>query len=154
MNHNAIFRTALSVLLMIYAAVSAAEDIRYREISLRLSVVFTLLGLMLSLIAGRSITDIITALIPGMMIWLMSVLTRGAIGIGDAVYTAACAAYLSVRELGLCVACAWLFCALTALVVIARTLITVPRGRDLRRGLPFAAYMLPPILCAAVNKLM
>lgn len=154
MNHEDILRAALSILLIVYAAVSAAEDIRYREISLRLSAVFSLLGLILSLIARRDIMCIITALVPGAMIWLMSVFTRGAIGTGDAVYTATCAAYLSVRELGLCVACAWLFCALTALVVIARTLIMVPSSRKLRRGLPFAAYMLLPVLAAAVNKLM
>lgn len=153
MNYEAVLRAVLSGLLIIYAAVSAAEDIRHREISLRLSILFTMIGLILSLIAGRNITGIITALLPGMAIWLMSVLTRGAIGIGDAVYTATCAAYLGLRDLGLCVACAWLLCALTALVMIAGTLIRLPRSSKLRRGLPFAAYMLPPILFTAVNKL-
>ncbi len=151
MNHDDMLRVISMLLLTIYAAISAAEDIKYRAISLRLSLMFSVPGLLLSFITGRNIINIITALLPGMMMWLMSILTRGAIGIGDAIYTATCAAYLGLRELGLCVACAWLLCALTALVMIAGALTGSPYSHTHKRGLPFTAYMLLPVLFTTVN---
>ena len=136
----------LCILLVIYAAVSAAEDIKHREISLKLSLLFAVLGIILSITAKRELTSLLTALLPGLMIFITALLTDGAVGIGDAVFAGTCAAYLELRELGICIAVAWALCALTALILIAGTMIAAHSGSGIKRGLPFAAYMLPPIL--------
>ena len=142
-----------SVLLIIYVFISAAEDIKCREISLKLSVIFTISGIILGFMGKRELLSLITALLPGAVILLMSMLTGGAIGVGDAIFAATCAVYLEAGELVLCVACAWIMCALTALVMIAGTLITA-RSAVKHRGLPFAAYMLPPVLMTVLYKMM
>ena len=131
----------------------AAEDIRHRQISLGTSVVFAAGGLLLSLAAGRSAASLAAAVLPGAAILLLAVLTRGAIGLGDAVFVACCAFYLELRALSLCVAAAWCMCALTALIMIAGEMLTARRLTAKDRGLPFAAYMLLPLALASVRGL-
>lgn len=132
--------------LMIYAVMSAARDIRLRQIDLRVSAVFALIGFGLCMLEGRSMASFAKAMLPGAIILIMSLLTGGAIGAGDAIFAATCACYLDGTKLCLCIAIAWVMCAFTALLMIAGDMLTAHRRAYKSRGLPFAAYMLIPIM--------
>ncbi len=132
--------------LLLYAVHSAAEDVKSRQISLRPSILFAAIGFVMSLAAGRDILSLVKAMLPGAAILIMSVLTRGAIGIGDAIFTTVCAFYMAPAELVFCVALSWIMCALTALVIIAKDMLTLSSNAYAKQGLPFAAYMLIPII--------
>ena len=141
------------ILLIIYAVLMAAEDIKHRQISLHKSLIFAIAGMILSLAAGRDVPSLIKAVVPGVLILLMAMLTRGAIGMGDAVFVTCCACYLELRELSLCVAAAWCMCALTALIIIAGSMLMLHGNVNSGRGLPFAAYMLPPLILVSLKAL-
>lgn len=151
MSANLIIEKLIYMPLLVYAALCAARDIRFRQIDLRVSVLFALIGLGLSVVSGRGIVRLIKAMIPGAVIFIISILTGGAIGIGDAIFAATCACYLDGLELSLCVALAWVMCALTALVMIAGDMLTAQRKTSKNRGLPFAAYMLVPLMLVAAR---
>lgn len=140
--------------LMLYALLSAFRDVRLRQISLKASVTFALMGLALGVIAGRGVWSVAKAMLPGAAILLMSLLTGGAIGIGDAIFTATCACYLEGTKLILCVSLAWLMCAITALIMIVGDMLTVHKKQTKNRGLPFAAYMLLPIMLVSIREFM
>lgn len=140
--------------LIIYAAISAAEDIKNREISLAVSIIFILIGAVTGALAGREPESLIKALLPGAVILITAFITNGAIGLGDAVFVGTCAFYMNVREIGLCVAAAWGLCALAALIMISLDAITAGSAKRHRRGMPFAAYMFLPVLLAAVQRLI
>ena len=144
----------IHICLIIYIAMSAAEDIKDRTISLRLSRLFAAIGAALSLIDGREPVSILQALSIAAAILLGALLTKGAVGIGDAVLVGTCAMYLGADELLLCVAAAWIMCAFTALFIIAAGTAAGRRMSAGSRGLPFATYMLPPILLIALPKLI
>ncbi len=145
---------SIYILPIIYMGISAAEDLRSRTISLRISLVFAVIGFILGLHEGRELTSIMQALSIAVMILIISLLTRGAVGIGDAVIVGVCAMYLDAEELLLCVVSAWLMCAFTALFIIAASTMSGRRTSARGRGLPFAVYMLPPILYINLARLV
>ena len=146
MNTTVVIEKIIYILLMLYAIHSAAEDARFRQIGLRASILFAAIGVALSFVMGRGLFSLVKAMLPGIAILIMSVLTRGAVGIGDAVFTAVCACYLEPAQLCFCVALAWIMCAFTALVIIAKDMLTLQRNACAKQGLPFATYMLLPII--------
>ena len=123
------------IILGSYSLLSAYEDIRHREISLLQAFIFAVTGSIFTL----------AAFIPAIVIYALSKLTRGSVGTGDAIFTGVCAFYLDCISLCVCIAFAWGMCAITSLVIIASGCMKAGTRYKYCRGLPFVAYMLPPI---------
>ncbi len=154
MNAELIAEKLIYIPLTVYALMSAVKDIRCRQIDLRLSLLFMLIGLGICMLSGRSVRSLAMAMLPGAVILAVSLLTGGAIGAGDAIFAVTCACYLDGIKLCLCIALAWSMCALTALLMIASDMLTAHRSSYRSRGLPFAAYMLIPIMLISVRMLI
>ena len=136
------------VLLIAYMFISAAQDIRYRKISLKLSMFFAVCGVICCISEHREITELFKALLPGMGILALSLISGGCVGIGDAVFVMVCALYMDPGQVMLAVTAGWGVCAVAALVII------ILRGTGFvcasHTGLPYTVFAAVP---AAVMKL-
>ena len=71
-------------LLMAYIFLCAAEDLKYREISVGISVGFAFAGLVISAAGHRDPAELATALLPGLIALILSRAAGGSIGTGKA----------------------------------------------------------------------
>ena len=133
------------IILGAYTLLSAYEDIRHREISLLQACIFAVTGSIFTWLNHRVMSDTLAAFIPAIIIYVLSKLTRGSVGTGDAIFTGVCALYLDCISLCVCIAFAWGMCAITSLIIIASGCMKAGARYKYCRGLPFVAYMLPPI---------
>lgn len=142
------FETMSCVLVIIYMFISAVQDIRYRTISLKLSLLFAICGAVCCIAKQSEISDIIKALIPGICILLLSLISGGCVGIGDAVFVMVCGFYMKPEHVLLAALTGWTACAAAALVIAAKEgMGGVCRSHA---GLPYTAFAALP---AAVMKL-
>ena len=140
--------TMSCVLVIIYMFISAVQDIRYRAISLKLSVFFAICGGVCCIAEQSEISDIIKALIPGICILMLSLISGGCVGIGDAVFVMVCAFYMKPEQVLLSVTAGWGACAAAALVIAVKNgMGGVCRSQA---GLPYTAFAALP---AAIMKL-
>lgn len=125
----------MQFLLLITLAVQSYWDMRYREIPFVVTAGAGGLGLVLSIIDGRSWPEILCALVPGIICLGIGRITREAIGYGDG---------LLLCAMGLCVSCekvlsigmtAFLVAGVVALLLLA---FCRKRGKD---QIPFVPFL-------------
>lgn len=78
------YKMIREVSVLVFLAVNAWTDSQKREISLLAVLLFAAGGLFWSLQSGRSIFHALIPLGTGMVVLVLAVLTRGAVGMGDA----------------------------------------------------------------------
>lgn len=133
--------------ITVFAVCAAVQDIRYRGISVRTFLAFTLLGAGIFLCgylsgAGSGYA-FFTAFIPGICLWIISKVTGGMVGEGDAMYLLTVAWYIGIRELLWMLLAGSLLCMLLGLVILACGMI---RGcEEKKRSLPLTAFWLVPL---------
>lgn len=140
------------VLLIIYAAICAAEDIKTRRISLLMSAVFAAAGALLSAFTGRSPGDILLAQAPAAMVFAASAITGGCVGKGDALLLAVCGLYLSAEKTVVTFAAGLGCCAVYSLFVIVLGACRA-KNKNNRESLPFAAFMFIPAAAAGIRNI-
>ena len=129
---------------MILSLPFAVMDVRTRSIR-----PFWFLGsLVLSLIfartTGRNITEVFLSAIPGLFLAVVSRLSRGKLGMGDALFFLSLSGVLSFREMTELVGVSWALCALFAF------------GRILsgnRKPLPYLAFVPPSLFWMTVKNI-
>ena len=134
--------------LFLFAAVCAAEDIKHRSISLRTfiaggalgSLLYIMQNIALNIGAVQAAGELLKALMPGMVVVIISILTSGAIGIGDGLFVLICGFYTEAKKLFLIFAAAWFLCALVSLFMIS---LDFTAHKKSKKPLPFIAFMLP-----------
>ena len=144
------YTSAAGVLLLIYAAICAAEDIKARRIDLIGSLLFGTAGLVLSLLGQRSIADLLLAMIPAAAVLMAAVFSEGCIGKGDAAYLAVCAAYLPAKITAAVTVMGFGACGICSLIIIVIRLFGKKYEKN-KASLPFAAFMLIPVAADAVR---
>ena len=80
------------------AAVNAVRDIRRKEILFRPTLIFAAAGVIYGILQKQEPLFIVTGLLPGMMVMLLSAASRGAVGFGDAVFLAAAGIWTGWRS--------------------------------------------------------
>ena len=157
-------------ILLVYALICAEEDLRTRQISIYLSVAFGIAGAVLCLARGREPAELLSALLPCAAMTVISLLTRGSLGAGDALFAGVCALFLPVREMIYVVLVSLWLSGMAALVIVASGMITAGSRRNAaipvcggasgrnRKGavrtIPYITVMLVPIVWIAVNRLI
>ncbi len=137
--------------VLVYAAVSAVEDIRYRKISSGCALLFCGIGLLLCILGRRPVPEILPAALPGLSLLLISKLSGGCVGTGDAVFLLVCALYLGKESLTAAAAAAFICCGAAALGIIAAGMICGNSVRTGKQGLPYIAFIFLPLLAAAAH---
>ena len=103
------------VIFYIYGLVSAFEDIKHRSIGILPGGLAFAVGTALFFIAGGTAADYLLSLIPGALILIMSVLSRGRIGLGDAMFIIVSGVFMGVEKTVCIVIAAWFVCAFIGL---------------------------------------
>ena len=73
-------------------------DLRRREISLLYSAAFAGIGICMSVMHGRVPAELLYSVIPGLVLMVFSVITRGGIGFGDGIVVFVMGLFLSWQE--------------------------------------------------------
>ncbi|MDO4961285.1 MAG: hypothetical protein Q4E57_05455 [Eubacteriales bacterium] len=141
------------IIFLIYTLICTVSDLKKRSISLPLSLLFAGFGAGISLLLGREPLEILTALIPGALIFAAAYATGGCIGTGDAVFILVGAMFLSVMELTAIVAEAWILCAIFALFLIAMGNFGPNSQKRGKAGLPYVAFTFFPIVEVLIKRL-
>ena len=103
------------VIFYIYGLVSAFEDVKHRSIGVLSGGLAFAIGTALFFITGGKPADFLLSLIPGALILIMSVLSRGRIGLGDAMFISVSGVFMGMEKTVCIVMAAWFACAITGL---------------------------------------
>lgn len=103
------------VIFYIYGLVSAFEDVKQRSIGILPGGIAFAVGTILFFITGGKPADFLLSLIPGALILIMSVLSRGRIGLGDAMFISVSGVFMGMEKTVCIVMAAWFACAITGL---------------------------------------
>lgn len=141
--------------LFIFAAVCAAEDIKHRSIRIKTFIAGGVIGLLLYIMqnialntgAVQAASELFKALMPGMAVVMISIITGGAIGIGDGLFVLICGFYTEAKILSLIFAAAWFLCALVSIFMIT---LDFTAHKKSKKPLPFIAFMLPMFIVVQV----
>lgn len=125
-----------------FSLICAWQDLRTRRIHIGIFLAFGTAGLLCSFLDKRPPGDMVLALLPGVLFFMASFLSREAVGPGDALWLITAAAFADLRDLMiiLCIACFLCMLAVFGLALRHRA--------DLRRmkkiELPFTAFLALP----------
>lgn len=103
------------VIFYIYGLVSAFEDIKHRSIGVLSGGLAFAIGTALFFITGGKAADFLLSLIPGVLILIMSILSRGRIGLGDAMFITVSGVFMGVEKTVYIAVAAWFVCAFIGL---------------------------------------
>lgn len=103
------------VIFYIYGLISAVEDIKQRSISAGAGGLAFAIGTVLFFITGGKAADYLLSLLPGTIIFIMSVLSRGRIGSGDAMFITVSGVFTGVEKTVCIAITAWFLCAIIGL---------------------------------------
>ncbi len=126
------------VMLLIFALllVNSLKDIKKGEISLPSVIGFAAIGIGRAACLGRITTEYFAALGIGGTVILVSVVTRGAIGIGDGLILLALGTVMTWQELG-CVFMSGILCC-----CICSAIILLLPGKNRKTQIPFVPFLL------------
>lgn len=137
-----------AVFTILYGGICAYTDLRFRAVDLRYSLVAGIAGVCLLVFgkeaSGGDFLSYFYPFVPGLILLAAAFLTRGAIGIGDAIFILIQGLYFNTAEIWTILVLSWTLSAVVGLVVIAFSRKNI---RSLRgKGLPFATLAFPVIL--------
>ena len=148
------------MLIIVYSVICAYEDFRKRSIGIKLSAAAALAGALLTMIeawhTGTAImlVDALKAFTPGVIVVVLSLLTGGAIGIGDGIFLIISGIYMGMRKTFTVMKAAWCICAAWGLFIIVNEML---HGRSNERcrnkGVPFVTAALPIVIGISVLRL-
>ena len=87
------------IILGIWLVVQGGIDFKYKEIPLWISILGGIIGFIFCIIENRSVTSVLSACIPGILILGFSWLTKEVIGYGDGIVLLVMGIYLTFSEL-------------------------------------------------------
>ena len=135
------------IILFISCMLCAIQDVRWRRIHILTYLIFMLPGLLLSYMGERSPEDMILALIPGILLYVASMITGQSIGKGDSLWFLLARLFCGLRDILFIFSIACFLCAFGALIVFATHGGNIRRLRGYR--LPFMAFVPLPVLMGA-----
>ena len=123
------------IAVTVFLTVNSINDIRKGEIFLIPSAAMFVSGLLISvLVYNVSPADVIKAIVPGIILILLSALCKGRIGCGDGVIACASGAWLGLEETLYMLTAAFFTASLAGIVLIL--------SGSKKRTLPFVPFML------------
>ncbi len=129
---------------MILSLPFAVMDVKNRGIRPFWFPVSLVFSLIFARAMGRSLEAVLLSAVPGLLLTAVSRLSRGRLGMGDALFFLSLSGVLSFREMAELVGVSWVFCALFAF------------GRILsgnRKPLPYLAFIPPSLIWMAAKNI-
>ncbi len=123
------------IAVTVFLTVNSINDIRKGEIFLIPSAAMLVSGLLISVfVYNVSSADVIKAIIPGIILMLLSALCKGRIGCGDGVIVCASGAWLGIEETLYMLTAAFFTASIAGIVLIL--------SGSKKQTLPFVPFML------------
>ncbi len=123
-------------------AICAAEDIRKKQIHLNLILAFGIIGVVFHMLwQMQTIENVLFGMGVGGALLLLSVLTRGKIGIGDGILLVVTGIYLGLEQNLELLVCSLFICAVYALFLLAL------RKRSRKDTVAFVPFVLISYVC-------
>lgn len=123
-------------------AICAAEDIRKKQIHLNLILAFGIVGVVFHMLwQMQTIENVLFGMGVGGALLLLSVLTRGKIGIGDGILLVVTGIYLGLEQNLELLVCSLFICAVYALFLLAM------RKRSRKDTVAFVPFVLISYVC-------
>ncbi len=140
----------IRILLNIGALVFfSAEDIRKKTVSARAAAVLAAANIVFSLIFKIAVPDILLSVVPGVIFILISIVTRGKIGLGDGIVLTAAGIGQGITEM--------FFTELIALMISAifGIILILTKKASPKTALPFIPFILAGFLiCVGTGVIM
>lgn len=126
-------------LLMGLTIVFAVYDLRFRQVPLWLFLVSAAMGCAVCILENRDAVSVIQAMIPGILCLLLSLCTKGGMGIGDGHYFLVAALFADWKAVTVLLAVSFL---LAAGVSLALILYGLYKGKNMaKKSLPLLAFL-------------
>lgn len=138
-----------------YAVICAWEDYRKRCIDLRISTAVGVTGCIICTLlifqkeSGVVLKETALAMLPGIIIMVLSDLSDGAVGMGDGLFFLIYGLYMNIGSVIAAVITAWIIAAIIGLCVLAGD----AGMRKRNRTIPFVTAALPAVLFTAISAL-
>lgn len=123
-------------IILMFLGISAGIDFRKKEISLWLTAIVGLVGLVYSVWSGRDVSTVFLALGAGGFLLFLSVITHGEIGMGDGWILMVLGLFLDAEEIMETLCIGFLAAAAVSLIL----LVVLKKGR--KTEIPFVPFLL------------
>lgn len=105
-----VFYTALLIMSIV--------DLKTQEISLKVLIPFGLYGIVQLVVSGDKDISLFYALLPGLLIMAVSILSSGQIGFGDGLLICVCGLYMSLVQVLIWLFAAFLICGIFGVLML------------------------------------
>ena len=105
------------LLLLSYSSVCAYMDLKTRRIRLDLSIIAAASGTAIALLTHEDLFKLSISIVPGILLCAVSIISNGAIGIGDAIFLTVCGFYLHADRIIVLIILSWLIAAVISLFI-------------------------------------
>lgn len=121
--------------LVLFLVVLSIQDLRCRSVNAMMMVIFLLLGLLLSLLVLKiPLFDMCLALIPGIILIMVSQVFGGSVGLGDACALLLVGSMNGIRETFT------VLCTALALSIVPAMILFI-KGKDGKKSMPFLPFI-------------
>lgn len=103
--------------LILFLAGCSLTDLWKREVRLWFLAAFLCPGIVLSVMGGRGVSDVLMALVPGIALTAVSLVSGGAVGAGDGLVLMIAGLFTDLRSVLICGALSSMFSAFAAAVL-------------------------------------
>jgi len=133
-------------LFLVFLGIAAWQDLRTRSISLEVLAGGAAAGIITCVWKERFLGEIILAMIPGIGLLLLSILTEGLLGVGDGWFFIVSGLFLGWQECVMLLVSGQFFCGIFGLAMMVGAQIGAAGGRIRKLRLPFLPFLLPAAL--------
>lgn len=126
---------------VLFMTICAVQDKRERAVRDSVYVLFSILGIICSVLSERNFFNILLAFIPGIVLLMISKLSGEALGMGDALFYMVSAMYIDIRVVFIMLLVSMFICGIISLFIIAYYGIG-RRGRH-EFSIPYLTILLP-----------
>lgn len=133
-------------LFFVFLGIAAWQDLRTRSIGLEVLAGGAAAGIITCIWKERFLGEIILAMIPGISLLLVSVMTEGLLGVGDGLFFIVSGLFLGWQECVMLLISGQIFCGIFGLAMMVGAQIGAGGGSIRKLRLPFLPFLLPAAL--------
>ena len=141
-------------LFFVFLGTAAWQDLRTRSISLEVLAGGAAVGIITCIWKERLPGEIVLAMIPGIMLLLIGMLTRGFLGEGDGWFFIVSGFFLGWQECVMLLISGQIFCGIFGLAIMVGAQIGTGRENIRKLRLPFLPFFLPASLWMVLMRMI
>lgn len=141
-------------LFFVFLGIAAWQDLRTRSIGLEVLAGGAAAGIVTCIWKERLPGEIVLAMIPGITLLLIGMLTRGLLGEGDGWFFIVSGFFLGWQECVMLLISGQIFCGIFGLAMVVGAQLGTGRGSIRKLRLPFLPFLLPAALWMVLMRMI